>query len=120
MSLLQRFIHAGPPHEGGPACDPVEYPRDRVHCYGCGKDGPRKWSAVCGECFHAWRWGWLLSLHDAWTFWRYIGLRLRERPEQYGWGADRAPWWRLDRLHTGIRIRRPGKIWVCPCCSHNL
>lgn len=84
--MIQRLMHAGRPHEGGPACE-------GVHCWGCGRDGPRKWSALCGECFHAWRWEWLLSLHDAWL------------------------WWKLDRR---IRIRRPGKIWVCPCCAHDL
>ena len=99
MSLLQRFIHAGPPHEGGPACE-------EVHCCRCGKDGPRKWSAVCGECFHAWRWGWLLSLHDARTSWR-VGRPL-------GPWDHSVPWWRR------LRLRRPSRIWVCPCCSHNL
>jgi hypothetical protein len=78
-------MHAGPAHEGAPAC------RDR-HCWHCHRDGPQQWAMACSECLHAWRWGWMLSLHDART------------------------WWRLDHR---LRLRRPGKIWICPACSHD-
>jgi hypothetical protein len=84
--VILRLTHAGRPHEGGPACE------DR-HCWSCGRDGPRRWKVACGECFHAWRWGWLLSLHD----------------------------W-IQCLESGIWVlpRIPSRVWVCPCCSHDL
>lgn len=84
--ILQHLVHAGRPHGPEDACQDV-------HCASCGRDGPRRWARVCGECFHAWRWGWLLSLHDMLL------------------------WWQMDkRLH----IRRSSKIVGCPCCSHDL
>jgi hypothetical protein len=102
---------------------PADHPPDREWpgpwlCVACSARLPRRAAFQCGECAHAWRWGWLLSLHDAWAYWQFIGPR--ERPDDRGWGAARAPWWRLDRLLTGLRIRRPGRVWVCPCCAHDL
>jgi hypothetical protein len=87
---------------------------NRWHCAACGKESPYRAAVQCGECAHAWARGWLLSLHDLRTRWRYIGPTLND-----GWGT-RAPWWRLDRLHTGLKLYRPSKVWVCPCCSHDL
>lgn len=86
---------------------------ERWLCVACHHELPTVAAVQCGECAHAWRWEWILSLHDAWLTWR-LGGWLAD-----GWGTP-APWWRLDRLHTRIRIRRPSKIWVCPCCSHDL
>ena len=85
---------------------------DRLHCFFCGHELPVRAAEQCGECGHAWRWGWLLTVHDAWLWWQ-MGPTLND-----GWG-NRAPWWRLDRLHTRIHVRRPSKIWSCPCCSHD-
>lgn len=66
---------------------------DRLLCFACDKELPT-WAAVqCGECAHAWRWRWLLSLHD-WV----VCLRFRI--------------WVLPRI--------PSRVWVCPCCMHDL
>lgn len=96
---MGRLVHGGRPHGPEDACKDV-------HCHGCGRDGPRRFAACCGECFHAWRWGWLLSLADARLHWA-LGQRM---------GAWDEPirWWRR------IRLRRPSRIYVCPCCSHDL
>lgn len=67
----------------------------------------------CGECWHAWRWGWLLSLHDARTYWR-LGQCVGTSDAYDDWCI---PWWKPWQR---IRLRRPSKIWVCPCCSHDL
>lgn len=57
----------------------------------------------CGECWHAWRWKWQLVLHDARVYWQMT---------KGGWR-----WWQtLQR----VSFRRPSRIWVCPCCAHDL
>ena len=101
--MLQQLMHAGRAHEARPACAEGQHP---VHCWGCHRDGPKRARAWCGECWHAWRWAWLLSLSDARLSWR-LGKPLG------AWDV-RLPWWRR------IRVRRPSKIWVCPCCAHDL
>jgi len=66
---------------------------EELTCFGCGEVVPTRYRECCSECGHTWRWGWRLSL------------------------ADALVWWRLDRR---LRIRRPSRVWVCPCCSHDL
>lgn len=84
--MLQQLWHAGRPHEGGDACKDV-------HCWACGRDGPRRHAVACGECFHGWRWRWLLSLHD---------------------------WVKCLQLRIWVFPRIPSRVWVCPCCAHDL
>jgi len=96
--ILQHLVHAGRPHGPEDACQDV-------HCASCGRDGPHRYAVVCGECFHGWRWRWMLTVHDAWLSWK-LGRRS-------AWGPRAA-------LLERIRIRRPRKIWVCPCCAHDL
>lgn len=91
---------------------PGDHPHE-LHCCACGYVLPGRAAVQCGECAHAWRWGWLLVLHNTRLWWR-IGPFLPGP-----WGGE-APWWRLDRLHTRIRIQRLSRIWSCPCCSHDL
>lgn len=76
-------------------------------CASCHKPQHQGQGTVCGECYHVWRWRWQLSLHDARVTWRLGGWQ---------WHGDLVadPWWRR------IRLRRPSKVWVCPCCSHDL
>lgn len=110
--MLQSLMHAGQSHEGGPACCEGPHP---VHCWSCHRDGPKRAKVACGECWHAWRWGWMLSVHHLWC-----GLQMG--PWMPGpWGI-RAPWWRLDRWAVRIwySLTRPSKIYVCPCCAHDL
>ena len=75
---------------GRPA-DMGDHP-DELHCFSCGHILPGRAATQCGECAHAWRWGWLLSLHD---------LRVD---------------WKLMRR---FRPRRSSNIYVCPCCAHD-
>lgn len=103
MIQLSLLLHAGPAHEGGPACE-------RVHCWGCGRDGPERWAMSCGECFHSWRWKWLLVPHDAWKWWKVS--RQSRLCLDMGYPSL--------RLWQRIRFRRPSEIWVCPCCAHDL
>jgi hypothetical protein len=74
-----------------------------VHCRACGQRVPIPFRMCCAECGHTWRWGWRLSLHDARVYWRMTAG---------GWR-----WWQIAQR---IRPRRPSKVWVCPCCSHDL
>lgn len=104
--ILQHLVHAGRPHGPEDACQDV-------HCASCGRDGPRRWARVCGECFHAWRWGWLLSLHDL-----HLDYRLSRWDVWTGLPEPRA-FRKLMPLHR-LRLRRPSKIHVCPCCSHDM
>jgi len=69
---------------------------DEWHCVACGTPLPRVAAVQCRECAHAWRWGWLLSLHDF-----RLHLRLS------GWRPVRLP-------------RIPSRVWICPCCAHDL
>lgn len=82
---------------------------DELHCFACGHPLPYRAAIQCAECAHAWRWGWILSLHDAWVVWK-IGRRNN---------LDLLMGSRI-RLRDRIRIRRPSKVWVCPCCAHDL
>jgi hypothetical protein len=43
---------------------------DRLCCHACGCELPARAAEQCMECAHAWRWGWILSLHNAWPWWR--------------------------------------------------
>jgi len=99
----------------GRTADMGDHP-DRLHCFACSHELPVRAAVQCGECAHAWRWGWLLSLRHVW-------LDVRRGPHlNDGWGT-RAPWWRLDRwvaLLPYVHPRRPSHIWTCPCCAHDL
>lgn len=103
MGLIQRLMHAGAAHEVTPACE-------GRHCHSCHTDGPKRFAVVCGECWHGWRFRWLLSLADARLAWR-LGKPIEM------WHGGRTP---RGRLRDRIRIRRPSRIWVCPCCAHDL
>jgi len=74
-----------------------------THCWACGRRVPTRYRACCAECGHTWRWKWLLSLHDARRYWQMT---------EDGWH-----WWQVFQR---VRPRRPSKVWVCPCCSHDL
>jgi hypothetical protein len=81
-----------------------------VHCAFCHKKVSIPFRIHCTECGHTWRWGWQLSLHDARTVWRTtMGYVYLPRRKEF-----KVHWWRR------VRLRHPSKIWVCPCCSHDL
>lgn len=79
------------------------------YCVACGTRLPRRAAVQCGECAHAWRWAWLLSLHDAWMGWDTGLVRRWDGRMIFDRNTFRWP-----------RIRRPSKIRVCPCCAHDL
>jgi len=66
---------------------------DELHCFACGRPLPRQAAVQCGECAHAWRWGWLLSLHD---------------------------WVTCLKLRIWVLPHIPSRVWICPCCAHDL
>lgn len=80
------------------------------HCAACNKEMPVRRRAACYECGHSWRWRWQLSLADARVYWG-LGQCMGASDD---WCV---PWWKPWRR---IHIRRPSKIYSCPCCSHDL
>lgn len=80
------------------------------HCASCGKKDPGRVRVSCGECFHAWRWRWQLSWHDMRVRWALGGW-------QFHGDLVPDPWW--VRVWNSIP-RVPSRVWVCPCCSHDL
>lgn len=76
------------------------------HCWACGRRVAMSYRVCCAECGHTWRWRWMLSVHDAWTWWQ-LGQKMGD------WDFH-TPWWRR------IKVRRPSAIYACPCCSHDL
>ncbi len=103
MGLTQYLMHTGAAHEVTPACE-------ARHCHSCATDGPARFAVVCGECFHGWRFRWLLSLADARLNWQ-LGRRVEM------WNGTLTTW---TPLRERIRVRRASRIWVCPCCTHDL
>ena len=82
-------------------------------CVACGARLPKRAAVQCGECAHAWRWAWLLRLH-------VLRRDLRFGPSLPGPWGGRAPWWRLDCWAALLRRALFRRIWVCPCCAHDL
>lgn len=94
---MTRVKGGGPPPPWGDGEPP---------CQACGREMPKRYRVACAECWHVWRFGWLLSLADARAYWQAT------RPLG-PWDLD-PPW------YARIRILRPSKVWVCPCCAHDL
>lgn len=97
------------------------------YCWSCHRRQPGNGLTVghtgCGECGHLWRTGAHLMVHHAWVHARLWWVDWRRR-RGGTWTEPPAPWpdgWPRTRLWHLVRaFRRPSRIWVCPCCAHDL
>jgi hypothetical protein len=82
-----------------------------THCASCGKKNPPRFTIHCGECFHPYLTNKIgLVIHD---------FLIRVRLE---WEIHKHPLFDDDRKFNWrwLLPRRPSKIFVCPCCDHDL